>query len=128
MIKFRPVGCVERDTKSRSPKALESRRHQVAGLKRRGRQKRLLYMKSGMVQSRNSDVNGGIQLIGMITRAFLCLLIIASSLSPCSQAQDREGSAEISGKVTVDGKPAADVVLVLSRTRTNERREERMMQ
>ena len=85
-------------------------------------------MKSGIVQSRNSDVNGGIQLIGMITRAFLCLLIIASPSTRCSQAQDREGSAEISGKVTVDGKPAADVTLVLSRTRTNERREERMMQ
>jgi hypothetical protein len=49
-------------------------------------------------------------------------------LNPLPRQQDREGSATISGKVTIDGKPASGILLILSSIRANEHPEERMMQ
>jgi protocatechuate 3,4-dioxygenase beta subunit len=64
----------------------------------------------------------------MIHRSALCLLMLLSTSNTAPRAQEREGSAVISGKVTVDGKPASGVLLVLSRVRINQHPDDRMMQ
>src|SRR5713226_8806544 len=56
----------------------------------------------------------------MIARLALCFLIALSGVSPNLRAQEREGSGIISGKVTLDGKSAAGLLLILSKIQINE--------
>src|SRR5262245_19337495 len=64
----------------------------------------------------------------MIAHRTLCSLLMIAATSLMAHGQDREGSGIISGKVTLDGKPAAGVFLILSEIQVNRDRDQNMMQ